>query len=917
MTAPYATALHVRGLSWQGGAGPVLFLDRKVSQSSLPAAFSTATLVYGYNAFPMVQGATHSTSILDPVGQAGTPSVRLKDDQVGTLAQIFAPDPVGLNTTRWAITNDLASQTTTLRGDMDPARTKLIFQGVTSPVANQIVWVGKEALKVSGTPALAPGAGSGAWQVTVVRAQAGSRAITHYLNTWSYPPGDDGSRETLFATSRPDFDGASFEAQLFHFKLDPNDPEAITSTDWVWNGFVAGRPTCDTQGLWTLPIGHVTRLIAEWLLGSEQSKEVELSHPIAVIEERSGEGLTYSPWEPRPPKAYARQAKAFLTRYEAERFFGQSLHLPGQSQLDYDASNPTTNDTITLEGKRTASNFLTYQALLTVGGYTWIYRVEQIAISVPPASIAGIDPDNLVAVTLSYVAAQPGASNKDNPVSYDQGVGFRYPSRDYGLNEGWSYYREPLRCDKGETPPKITLRPRLHMSFVDAFLTFLLSGQGGKINHGTYDLLFGHRGMELDPSWVSLGSTGADPTTIDERTTEFLKLGQILNAAYDYVLRPGLSLKAWVNNELLLHCCLLMFVESTGAIAARRWACAKPVSLTSTTLLIGQQHLVQLGERLKQLRALVLKRNIDPFTLEPRDSKPVQLPEARAKDAGEALEVISWQQGGKFTDAELGTGEFALLERAFLTTLRDAPPLYLADLFVSDVIAVVDDASVTDPTIARPTGRGVTNLPCLAMRVDRNLEQGIKRLAFLEDGVNQFLTQHGSHGHMGPALSVLQVRRQISSVRWIVDVDSLGDATFNISTSHSGFWATLASRAGRVRVVTFDAHNPALAGERQGLLEASALVASVAADPSGQNRIELIFDTSWGRGGFGLLDILKTGASILPSDFHTADTSPEGLAVGNLITPDASQLAASLDMAKVAGSVKFPSFDDRVSLFDT
>ena len=920
------SGLLIRGLSVASSEYPTLFVDAPLAKSTIPAGLgplSDANLVIsGRLAANGISGSTWTGGIREPVFVGSAPTARLLDDATGTLSRLLAADAAWRYTNHWTLDEV---------GSVAKDLLTLVLRGPVAPTASQIVYLGSEAIKIGAVAT----SGKIHTCTSCVRARCGSRAIVHSLDPDSYPPGSSGIEETLIATSRPLFDDTRYEAVLVQFRMTDADPEAVESAEWVWFGHVSARPTRNVDNTWSVPVAHVSAAIKNHSFGGQ--KGIELSHVVWVnvttdaldvsvpqgggtlgfnagaLAGQFGFGGGYSVGGVSAAIATSRLPSKVtfdLTRYEAERIFGQALHKPGSNFFD---TTLVTN----LNTHLGVDSRVTYEIHCEAGGHPWVFRIDSLNNS-------GGDL-NSIFVHASLVARGPGAAVDDATVTYPAGDGFTSARAD-GYNAGFANQvtgANRVRAAQGETPPKVTLRPRIRATFVETFLMLCLSGYGNLSNDSTYDVLVGGRGMQLDPAWFSTGSTPANPLTSSEGTTILQELGALLDDTYDYAILPEGNLGAWLKNECYLTTTCLGFLPTTGKLALRLLA-RKSSSPTALNPIIGSAELVKTTERLPPIRAIILERGIDPVTLEWRYRKPLYAPEARARDVGEAVSVRVWKDGGEFLETELATGPLARLERWFLATTQGSPYFWQVAVSASSGLKFGDQVTWTDATIPTANGLGVTSLPCLVIGVDRDTSKGLLRVRIIEDvlnGATETTNPGGgaTAGKIAPRLKIKGVISQVSATRFICQVESVAsDVGFNINSSHSETWLNLKDDAQRVRVVNPKKHNPAGATERLGLLEASGTVLAITyREKARKNEVELSFSALWSRGGFTLAaDIVVPGAYILLQDNVQASQNPEGVALGgyNAIGYDSGNGA---DFIQISAASRKPKFDGHRSLIST
>jgi hypothetical protein len=897
--ARYVAGLLIRGLSYAGSEQPTLFVDGDLDASTLPSPLSTSTQIVGR--LSPIGSIALSSSIREPVGAGGEIRAELQDDATGTLAAYFAGDPAFTATSLWTLS---ASPT------LSNSATGLTLTGSTAPTTGQIVLLDQEAIKI-GTVSTS---GNVHTITGCTRARCGSLARTHALDPASYA-GDNGKHQALVASSRMLFDDVQYEAQIFHFRMKEEDPSAVAALEFAWFGHITSRPTFDPATLrWSIPVAHVSQRIRDWRLPG--ARDVEAARCMVLTGSLSaGNGGDLAPPGVTGGSAGSDAGgalltgnnKAFirLTAYEFERLFGVVVHNPG-STAPVESLINAANTKLTTNAK------VSYQLDTEIGGYRWIWRVT--AILPRQANVGGSAAPTHVFVYGSLESAEKGASASDQPVQFPHAGGSGGASRQDGLNAGFckSVLNDLVRTRQGETPPKLTVRVRLRMTFVEALLMLCLSGWGGGADDATYDTILGGRGLHLDPAWVNTGSAPVSPLSVSEGTTALLELKALLGEVYDYTLQAGDSLADFLNNELRLHCLLLSFVPTTGKLAARLWARKRPASPTALNPVVWPDgEVTDLRENLQPIRALLLARGIHPVTLEPRFLKPVQMPEAKARDVAEAITIRVWKEGGAILDQELETGALARLERAFFGVTRGRPSVWRVPLEISAGLVFGDLVTLTEPSIPTASGMGVTALPVIVVGLDRDMESGRLIAHVMQDVVNQAAEASASTGKRAPALKIT-ASVNTSGATYELTVTAPGDGSFNITTSYGGIFQDLADDGGRVRIVNPARHNPTAENEIPGPLECSAEVDSVS-HVAGVNKITVTIPVAWTRGGFTTGNLVEVGGFVCLQNLRPAATNPEGATIQGHASQGYDS-GSGRDFAVFSPVSRKPRFDSRRSL---
>jgi hypothetical protein len=853
----YVYGLLIRGLSVGGSSNPTLFTDGDLDPSTIPGALSplgASTQIKGWLVPGSLSGARATVDLRDPLVSATGPSIRLQDDATGTLAALFEGDPGHLNTNRWTLDSTVS---------LTAAATSLVVTGPTTIAIGDELYLDGECVSVTAR-ALSHSGQVNVQTLTVTRGACGSKAKAHALRPDDYPPGDNGSRETLTLLSRCPLDSGQIEASAYCFAMSDSDPSAVSSCVWAWHGFVRERPREDGDFTWTVSIDHASRALSEFIVPG--ALDLEISRCVTIVsalELSLGVGSTALFSKPNT-------VKFSLTTYEAERLFGEPLHI---------AQSPQASSALVsaLSAKLTPNGKISHEIVGEVGGYKHVWKLESLTYQ---------SADRIEALG-TLIESELGASVRDKPVAYP-GISFggniSLPIRSDGLNEGFvrpmgagflAVNADRVRTELGEKSPKLTCRTKLTTTFPEALLYVATSGHGGSDN-GSYDLLFGGW-PQLDAAWINSGSAPGSPLSVSEGTSALLELNALLGETYDYFFTPQQSIGDWLRNELLIHCCLLSFVPSTGKLAARIWA-RKRSSVTALNPVVHPDGDVARDDRLPEIRALFLERGFDRVSLAFRHKKPLMLPEGRAKDFKSALVLRLWKAGGgQFEDQELGTGPLARLIRALFVSHLGRPHLYPIPVAMDAGLQFGDHVTWTDPAQPTATGRGVTSLPLIVLAVSPDPKGGRMIAHCLWDVLGAEAAASASTGKRAPALKVT-ARSSLGGNQYELTVTAPGDPSFNIETSYGAIFQTLATNGARVRILNPARHNPVAADEVSGPLEASAEVDSVD-ETAGVNKITVTVQADWVRGGFTVANIVEVGSWVTLQRYLPASVNPEGVVV--------------------------------------
>jgi hypothetical protein len=882
------TALLIRGLSVGGSSNPTLFVDGDLDATTLPSPLSTSSQIKGWLVPDSLSVGRDLFDLRNPLIDGITRTVQLQDDADGTLAALFEGDPGHLNTNRWTIDNAVS---------LTAAATTVNVTGPAAIASGDELYLNGECLAVSATSTTVSGHVT-IRQLTVTRGACGSDAKAHQISPADYPPGTDGSHVALTLYSRPQFENGQFEASIYQLKMDDLNPAAVSSVLWAWHGFVEGRPTPGAGFTWTVAVVHATKALADFTVPG--GKDIELSHCVNVVTTRRaatevGESGGYG-------AAFARTLPAVVkipfSRQELEAVFGSVAHIAQSPQFDSSVVS-------TLSGRLSPNAKISREIVGEVGGHTYAWRI---------ISLAYVNADRVEATGV-LTDASFNADITDAPVGYPApGFGLELPRSD-GYNMGFIDHNpaivavsggDRVRTERGEVPPKVTARWAIRATFLEALLYVSTSGHGGSGN-GSYDLLTGGW-PQLDPDWLNSGSAPVSALSASEGTSEILKLNALLNEVYDYYFTPGDTLGEWLKNELLLHCCLLSFVPSTGKLAARLWS-RKRSGATALNPVTWPDAEVQRDAELEEIKALHLWRGLDPITLEFEHKRAIATSDAKAKDFNGATVIKIWRKGAtEFSDAELASGPLARLARALMVSHLGRPFLYAIPVAADAGHAAGDLVTWTDPSQSTATGRGVTDLPLIVLAVSPDPSNGRAILYGLWDVLGAEAAAAASTGKRAPALKVT-ARSLVSGNTYDLTVTAPGDGSFNIETSYGAIFQTLATNGARVRILNPARHNPTAANELRGPLEASATVVSVN-ESAGTNTIRVTVNASWVRGSYTVAQIVEVGAWVTLQRYLSPAVNPEGATVKGDANQDYDGGSGRL-FAKLSLPSLKPTYDGR------
>lgn len=899
--------LFIAGLSHDGAdTDPVLFTDGPLNASSISglSPLGSSTNVVQHLVTASISGAAARISDLrDPLIAASAPSVQIADDRIGTYSRYFAPDPGWANTTRWILVN-----ATTLPA----STTSMVLSGDTAPTVNQLVYLGNETIRIDSVSQLSF---RHIYTCGVTRGVCGSRAVTHSLDPSTYPPGDDGSRESLVVYSRRVYDGnRKIEAALYMFSMSETNPENIESAFWVWYGYLSDVPKQNADFQWTINVKHFTQALTEFQMrGGEpldlarcvQSTQLSTGYyggtgSVGGVATIPGTG-TFG--------GLPQQVIFHLTVYEFERLFNVVARA-------HHASNFTGASALgVIEGLLTPDGRVFFELTGEVGGHSWVWRVTGI-------DAANGANNDVISVYGTLTGFSPKASATDDPVTFEPDEDFTY-NRDEGLNAGFTYSNNEnetrVRLAQGETAPKISCRLRLSpCTFVDAALMILLSGYGSGVNDATYDLIPGGRGMQFNPSWLNTGSAPADPLAVSKGTQLWLEHLAIDDEVYEYAFTHETKIGDWFRNELLLRNMILAFVPTTGKIGPRIWV--RNDSYTALRPVIFPETDIDSTENLPEQRAVFLERGIDSVTLEAKFRKPLQDLDARSSDLSKAPTVRIWKQGGSFSDEELQAGNLSLFLRAVFGVGVGTPRVFPIPLSVDDTVSFGDLVTWTDPFVATASGRGFTTRKLICLGIDPVAKEAIKYAYCVEDLVN-LDTSEDATTKLGTALridGIVDLNTTARTATLLVSAFDIGQV-FRIDTGDSSLWSNIVTGTGVVSIRTEALHNPRqTAGERLGYQEMYVTITAVTYDAKAKKSyISVSWSSAMGgtfnSRGVTAENVIAIGSIVQLPDYRAQSAAPTGTAI-NPVLHQGYNAGAGSNRTHISALSRRPRFDGRRSL---
>jgi hypothetical protein len=892
----YIFGLHVAGLRHpqdSTNVNPILFTNGTLPSSGLPSPLSGMTVLPW---IPIGGESIESNWTSDPrkpVGDAKPIAVQLLDDPDGSLGQLLLRDS---HTTTW----DLDQATVAAASSGDSTAILTTTKPGDAPVVGEVYYLEGEAVKVTASAGRSFGSGTSpiSYTVTVTRGRCGSTARYHRPDPAAYAADTDGTEVRLWLDSRPNFDAYRFDATIYLIEL---DDFGAYSTHHARNVFVESQPKPVRKGVYEIQLSQISGYLDAHPF-SVMDRTVTLSHCIRVAEsatqgahqliETPAGGIGWHVGGALVPT----QAVVYLTRQEAETLLREPLHKTANPKLDETLTDALCTKLTALPG--VIDYFLEVEA-----NGKWLFKIAgiQYYTQIPIGKTAK---ESFVKVSLTLVDRAPGSDLKDV-----HGEETRYSAQNpAGLvvetfSGAWSKASAKQVDTEGA---KVTLRLQINATPVKAALYLLLSD--GAASGGTYDKIPGRIGAGLLPAWLNTGAVQADPLDVEFGTSELLELNQILDEEFEYQIRlaGGEKLGAWLSNLCYLHT-LLFGPLTDGTLTLRLWARPQEASLDTLQPIARP---VPPGGRLSALRSLEVLSGYRPYDLQPEFTRAIRLRAPKAiKDKDEAQTIRIWKRGNHATKQDVESGPLAALVRSFLDLMGGTPTIYEVpipigeyfDLGLSfadfvywnggDDVPTADGFGFPDDTVFLVTG------------INLKIGQGEAIVRIVRDTYNESQVTTTDAGLIAPTLRPGAIVN-LGGLQYQIDVTSLGEAAFDITTDHEGIWADYVNRGGLIHI-TIPTH--AAAGtdhhiERDGYLEAYATVDQVDFT-GGVSTLTVTFDAAWERdGNLIAADILLEDESFISlSDRRLADVNPQG----DLIEPITEQLhngGSGSNFIKVSGA---------------
>lgn len=908
-----AVGVIIRGCPDPEGAtliNPVLWCTNDIQSISGATGNLTTAVMRGRikKGEAGVDGFVHQVTLQDPLGQGTTLKIRLMDEPLGTvkrdLAQLFSPDPSLYATSSWQV------KTSTVH--LPKASVSIDLVGPL-PTVNQIIWIENEALQIT---AVVANLANASYTVTVTRGVLGSRAREHTIKPAFYPPGD-GQDVGLMATSRPDFDNYGFETEIWLFTMDGTTATPLE----LWPRMTDGRPVQEGSGVpWV-----VSTLDLAGALQKKQTKRpsIKLSHAITV---RSVGGLaSATQGTPTNPDGYSAAVssnsypqliRVWFTPYEAEKHFNRRFRLPFNAQVstaDVAAFNSRLTAYPAAGTKQTIEEFV-----LKNGGYEWTYRVSSIGFVAPgPDWNTSLGRQYIYADAFLWSASQESGSvasvmdkpcpgypeTKTSSISVNTpnlnlfvGPGFSLVGtiavgqltnvrRPPTLNMGWSWQdQDRIRIELGETNPEIKRRVWLSkVRPVQAILMLLLSGNGGGVNDTVYDQVCGELCAETDSAFLNLGATSATPLTTDPRTSELLKLDQLLGTLETIPLDcADFDLGKELRRLLRVNSLITAYVA--GGMTFRQLA--GPLTATPATVqqVTGRGKLVEVGGRLPAMKSLTILGGHHPVTLKPGWAQLIGLYTGVQVDPGPGDQISVYPSGGAITPDQWLAGPLSQLIRVTFLLQRGSPPVYKVPtkrqrgaIYTGDIVSWSGDTSIVGPN-----GRGSSpnrNNRWLVVGRDVNSFKGDQHIYLTSDNIGDLQTVDGA---IGMAYRCDRIGLNAAG-HWCVVAKTFSGAGF---FDPLDILINVRDNAGYVRVICEDVHNPQTGdvNTRPGYLETYGQILSFSVEidkgSDGQGVFELAISAAWTALGFTPANMIEGRTFLVMTDYRSQQSNPEGVEIG-------------------------------------
>lgn len=806
------------------GTAPVVYTDGELPSSGLPSEFTGATF------HPIIAsrpGLNWGADPRHPAGSEGKCSLTLVDDDTGSLGTLFLDDP---DSQYWGLDD--------LRITASATSVKMV-NAASAPTAGVVYFLGNEAVTVS---VVGAASSLGTRTLTLVRGRLGSTARVHLLRPSDNSPGEDGSQDRLYLRSKPDWD-EGFYCGLYYFMLDQNGAVA----DYVLRrGVVTGEPTPQARPYYSLSIEFLEDVLNQHEIGS-LSKVVSLEHRIQLTKMQVG----------RP-----QEVNILLTKRQAEEFFNEPLGIRG-------AVTPSASLVSNLNTRMRADADITYEALVTNAGDTWLFKINNVAYYSWVSEGATLRAVKL-ACTLQPSGFTTGAT-LINPTPGGPTTNALDPWFQQAITDGSFSGTYASGATSGLEPPTVTLRCIIRKSVVHTFLTLAISRDGS--SGGTFDLLIGGVGAGLPAAYFNIGTKSGTPLAVATDTAVMEEVDELLghDNAYYFDLSKGVSAKDFLTNEFIASQLLLGSLQS-GLLTLRSWV----HTAASTITLQPLSEAVVIGKRLSKIKRLDLSSGIRVLDLEPETRRSVRWQGTTRIKAEEVQPIRFWREGLNLTVADVLTGTLSQLVTAFYKQFGGAPRVYPVPIatedYINDGVEFAASVAWADGNIPTPAGLGIDD-DFFVIGVDLDYDRGIANLLLMQNNMNtgqETLTT----AVVAPTLTVTAITPVSSTVADVTVARPDGSA-LDLGGDYAGLYGEHNSNGTPLRI---DNYIQAPIGdlERPGSVEAFGTIAI-----TGLDTLTLTIDSDYLRGSVAsITDLLTANETKLNlADRRGADESLTGAVV--------------------------------------
>jgi hypothetical protein len=355
-----------------GGESPalVLYTNGELPSSGLPAELTVLgqpPVIRPIIPVDGLPGVNFGANPRSPVGSGGTLTIRLIDDETGSLGKLFLTDD---DAQFWLLQNEEL-----LASDVD-----LYLKGYSTP-DQRVYYVGNEAMFLEAIN----GSSEQTWDIEVTRGFYGSIPQARSLAPRDYAPGEDGSGDAVLVTKKPNWDNG-FYCGLYLFLL---GAEGQYVSHILRRGVVVGEPTPKARPYYDIQVKMLEDHTADHQIG-EESRVVSLSKKI-VVEEA----------DINSDQSYPVHASLRLTREEAETFFNFNLHKPGSTVM-------TSARVAELKARLFQDPEIKPQLVIDEGD-TWVFSIDDLILITNNNANTGAYTQS-VKVKLTLITQSPGAT---------------------------------------------------------------------------------------------------------------------------------------------------------------------------------------------------------------------------------------------------------------------------------------------------------------------------------------------------------------------------------------------------------------------------------------------------------------------------------------------------------------------------